>query len=389
MSRLVILLALYFCVFGLIHLYLLIKVRRAFYLHGVRYGLLACVLLFLILAPIQARVLEAQGHWLSALVMAWTGNLWIGFVFIFICLALPVDGYHLLIRAIQGLFGADATAIMLSRRRSLGLVAMAAWAVMAYGALEARQIRSEHITLTGVKLASGTKRLRVVQISDLHLGPMTYPGRLTPVLQAVQAAKPDLVVSTGDLVDGKVPNRPSVTTALRDLKAPLGKFAVLGNHEYYYGLERARTFIREAGFTLLENETVMVDPGLIIAGVDDDPGRGSNGGQTPGEADLLRRVPDQAFGLLLKHRPVISAAGKRFDLQLSGHTHGGQIFPFDYLVRLRYPFPLGLIQLEEGGRLYTSRGTGTWGPPVRFLSPPEITVIDLVPSGPVAPAKTQ
>lgn len=385
MSRLVIFLSLYFCIFGLLHLYLLVKTRRAFYFHGVRYFLLAAVLLFLMMAPIQARMLEAQGYWLPSLIMAWIGFLWLGFTFIFVCLALPMDGYHLIVRAAQGVTGADWTAMMLSRRQSLGLVVLVTCALMIYGAFEAGRIDTQYITLPSSKIPPSVKRLRLVQISDLHIGPMTYPGRMAPIIKAIGEAEPDILVSTGDLVDGNALDQASITTALRDIPAPMGKFAVLGNHEYYHGLDASLDFSREAGFTILQDRTISVNSILTIAGVDDAAGQRHNKPQKQSEAELLSGLGTEPFILLLKHRPQIEAASRTmFDLQLSGHTHAGQIFPFGFLVRLRYSIKQGLTRLASGSYLYTSRGTGTWGPPIRILAPPEITVIDLVPDRPAS-----
>ncbi len=380
MSRLILLLALYFCIYGSAHLYVLIKLRRAYYLHGISYGFLFVLLVFLMLAPIQARILEAQGHLVWAIMSAWIGYAWMGFLFIGICLSLPLDGYHLLIGLGQRLTHQDWAHLMLSRRQCVGFAALAALGIMAYGAFEGYHLRIERITLTTTKLPAKAKSVRIVQISDLHLGLMYYPGRIQPVVNAIDALKPDVLVSTGDLVDGHTPSTESLTTKLHGLKAPLGKFAVTGNHEFYMGLENSQQFIQKSGFKLLRNQSVNVGKHLAIAGVDDPTGAAAIG---PGEAELSAANSPKRFSLLLKHRPTLShVVGTRFDLQLSGHTHKGQIFPFNLLMALSYPIHCGLHQLEDPNpaNLYISRGTGTWGPPIRLLAPPEITVIDLVPA---------
>ena len=380
MSRLILLLSLYLCIYGSAHLYVLIKLRRAYYLHGISYGFLFVLLVFLMLAPIQARILEAQGHLVWAIVTAWTGYVWMGFLFIAICLSLPLDGYHLLIGLGQRLMQQDWAHLMLSRRQCVGLAALAALGIMVYGAFEAYHLRIEMIPLSTTKLPAKAKSVRIVQISDLHLGLMYYPGRLQPVLKAIDALKPDVLVSTGDLVDGSTPSTELLTAELHALKAPLGKFAVTGNHEFYMGLQKAKRFVEKAGFQLLRNQSVDVGEHLSITGVE-----GSTGEATiePSEAQLLAANSPKRFSLLLKHRPTLVHANRtRFDLQLSGHTHKGQIFPFNLLIALRYPIRCGLHQLEgpNPAHLYVSRGTGTWGPPIRLLAPPEITVFDLMPA---------
>jgi uncharacterized protein len=379
MSRLIIFLALYFSIYGAAHLYLLIKWRRAFYLQGMEYFLLFVVLTFLLLAPINARILDNQGYLLASVAMSWIGFLWMGFIFIYVCLALPLDGYHLLIGAGQRLTGADWTGMMLSRRQCVGLVVVLTCGLMVYGAVEAYRIPVERLTINSPRVPSATARIRIVQISDVHLGPMFYPGRLAPIITAVEQAQPDILVCTGDLIDGPLLNRENVAVALANLTAPLGKYAVTGNHEYYYGIERASEFIREAGFKLLRNRTVSVGKSITITGVDD-PAGGRSAEEEPTEAQLAAALPKTRFALLLKHRPLIDPDTKgAFNLQLSGHTHDGQIFPFNFVIRLFYPWDHGLHRIGDQSYLYTSRGAGTWGPPIRILAPPEITVIDIVP----------
>ena len=379
MSRWIIFILIYLSIYGSAHLYLLIKFRRAFYLDGVQYLLLFAVLAFLLLAPVNARLLLNQGHWLPGVGLTWVGYCWMGFVFIFVCQALIVDGYHLIVAAAQQMFNTDWTALMLSKRQSISLLSLSTIAIMAYGAFEAHQITTEHVTIRNAKIPMASGPVRIVQISDLHISPLFFPARLAPVVAAIKKAKPDILVSTGDLVDGRGLNPQILAAALRSIPTPMGKFAITGNHEFYTGIAEASAFIQEAGFELLRNQSIAVTKGLIITGIDD-PAFSSREG-APNEGELLQRVPKNAFSLLLKHRPRIEQGNiDVIDLQLSGHTHKGQIFPFDALVRLSYPLGYGLQQIAPARHLYTSRGTGTWGPPIRVLAKPEITIIDLVPA---------
>lgn len=379
MSRLIIFLLLYFSIYGCAHLYLLIKARRAFYLDGVQYVLLFAIFTFLLLAPLNARLLEAQGHWLPSILLAWIGFIWMGFVFIFTCLALPLDGYHLLLSTGQQLLNTDWTSIMLSKRESIGLVSLITCLVMAYGVFEACQIRAETVTIRSSKIPVEAGPIRIVMISDVHLGPMFYPGRLPPMIKMIDKARPDILISGGDLVDGYIYNETDMAAALKYISAPLGKFAVIGNHEVYEGLLRSIKFTRDAGFTLLRNQSVTVRNDLVITGVDDPAKKRDEA--SPDENKLLGSVPQNKFSLLLKHRPHVDKENLgKIDLQLSGHTHQGQIFPFGWVLRLSYPLGHGLRQIAPGRHIYISRGTGTWGPPIRVLAPPEITIIDLVPA---------
>jgi uncharacterized protein len=251
-----------------------------------------------------------------------------------------------------------------------------------YGYFEALNIRTERVTIETTKLPAGTDRLTIVQISDVHLGLIVRCDRLVGILEAVKAAKPDIFISTGDLVDAQINYLPGLRELLQEIKPRYGKFAITGNHEYYAGLDQAIAFTKEAGFTLLRGE--VVNAGVInIAGVDDPAGEQLHLEKPKSESALLAGLPKDQFTLLLKHRPVVSPDGpKLFDLQLSGHTHKGQIFPFTYISKIAYPLNAGTFDLSNGALLHVSRGSGTWGPPIRFLSPPEVTVIELVRKAP-------
>jgi uncharacterized protein len=366
----------FLCVYGSFHLYLLIKVKRAFYVEGWTYILLLAILLFLLLAPIQARVLEGQGYATLSWIVLWIGFVWMGLLFLFVCLGIPLDVYHFSLGSFQQVFNADWTHLMLSRRQNVTLLAALAGGMFIYGAYAAYEVQIRHHVVHSTKLPESIGRIRIVQISDLHVGPMTYPGRLNPVLSAIRAAEPDILVSTGDLVDGMHPDLSTIAAEFKNLPAPMGKFAVTGNHEFYMDIQAAVQFTQSAGFTLLRGSAMEIADHIIMAGVDD-PAGGPGADAT--EARMLKNLPEDRFAILLKHRPVVAPSdGGRFDLQLSGHTHKGQIFPFRQLVKLVYPQYAGWYSTGQHSHLYVNRGTGTWGPPIRILAPAEITIIDLV-----------
>ncbi|HET6923623.1 MAG TPA: metallophosphoesterase, partial [Anaeromyxobacteraceae bacterium] len=199
---------------------------------------------------------------------------------------------------------------------------------------------------------------------------------------------PDLVAITGDLVDGGVPELGAAVAELSRLRSRWGTFFVTGNHEYYSGVEPWLAELRRLGVTVLRNQRVSVgdrDPGgasLDLAGIDDWRSRGLAPGHGPDLARALAgRDPARSL-VLLAHQPhgVPEATRAGVELQLSGHTHGGQIFPFSLLVGLAYRYVKGLYRHEEGGaagQVYVNRGTGYWGPPMRLLNAPEITRIVL------------
>jgi predicted MPP superfamily phosphohydrolase len=264
----------------------------------------------------------------------------------------------------------DALAIL----SALGLAA----GITAYGYFEAWSIRAERIVLQSEKIPVTLGKLRIAQISDVHLGLINRDAKLKKIVEILRREQPDVLFSTGDLVDGEVHNLGHLAEYLRALQPRFGKFAVIGNHEVYAGINQSVKFTQDAGFIVLRNEGVSL-PGLFnIAGVDDPAVMQFSHQALPAEREILGRLPKNQFTILLKHQPRLETGGRQlFNLQLSGHTHGGQIFPFGLFVRLAYPLDRHLTLLGPDCWLYVSRGTGTWGPPIRFLAPPEVTIFEI------------
>jgi predicted MPP superfamily phosphohydrolase len=223
----------------------------------------------------------------------------------------------------------------------------------------------------------------IAQISDIHVGPTIKGPYVDAIVDAVNELKADLIAVTGDLVDGSVRDLARHTAPLARLNARHGAFFVTGNHEYYSG-ERAWTAeFKRLGMRVLMNEHVVLaheGERIVIAGVADYSAHHFNPAQRSDPAAALKDAPsDAAARILLAHQPrsAPAAAAAGFDLQLSGHTHGGQFWPWMFFVRLQQPFTAGLHRLNDLW-VYISRGTGYWGPPKRFGSPSEITHLRLV-----------
>jgi predicted MPP superfamily phosphohydrolase len=201
--------------------------------------------------------------------------------------------------------------------------------------------------------------------------------RLQTLIDTVRQANPDILVSTGDLLDGELDNVMPETERFVSIKPALGKYAIMGNHEYYAGIKRSIEFTKKAGFEVLRDEVKQV-AGINIFGADDiTAARLGLRKDHRAFDESLASSHDKEFVLLLKHQPFVNEK-ENFNLQLSGHTHGGQIFPFRLITHLIYPKDYGYYELGQNKLLYVSRGTGTWGPPVRIFTPPEITIIDLI-----------
>ena len=375
----------FFLVYGSMHAYALLKARSALaFGPGATLALLP-LLAVLLCAPILTYQLSRNGHESAARAVAHVGYLWMGFLFFLTWLSLGTDLLRLLLRVPVRFGIAVDTAAALAGRAAFLCIAGLAVALSAYAIVEASRIEVVRVRIVTDRLPASVPSLRIAQITDLHLGLVHRSGKAREVAAIVAREHPDLFVSTGDLVDGQLDGVAELAEILRGIPAPRGKFAVLGNHEYYAGIDRAIAFTRKSGFTLLRDESVTIDDAVRIAGVDDPAG--ARFGRTGGTSDaaLLGDHPDGRFTVLLKHRPQLDPAGGKFDLQLSGHTHHGQIFPFRLLTRLVFPLLAGDHPVPGGGILHVSRGTGTWGPPMRFLAPPEITVVDIersIPAGP-------
>ena len=229
---------------------------------------------------------------------------------------------------------------------------------------------------------------RIAQLTDVHIGPTLGREWLAGIVATVQAEKPDLVVITGDLVDGSVSELRDHVAPLAFLSAPYGVYFVTGNHEYYSGVEEWIEELSRLGIRVLRNERVCIgeEGGACfdLAGVDDWSAKrhGNGHGADLGRA-LAGREPSREL-LLLAHQPkqIEEAREHGVGLQLSGHTHGGQIFPWGYFVRIDQPFVRGLSQAGDT-HIYVSSGTGYWGPPMRVGAPPEIALLELI-----APAAT-
>jgi len=364
-----------------LHLYGFLKVKRALTFGPAATTTLIVFMAIMIFAPILVRILERMGSESMARLLAYIGYSWMGLLFLFFSSALLLDFYRLFLSIASLILPTDLSFLTLSPRHSFLISFFLSILITVYGSFEAVSIRQEYITFQTPKIPAEVGRIRIAQISDVHLGLIMGKKRLERIIRKIQTANPDILVSTGDLVDGQADNLSGLAEMLQKTTTKYGKFAITGNHEFYAGLKHSIDFTEKAGFTILRGNGLNVSGLLNIAGVDDIAGKSYAYGlmKQVSEKAMLSNLPRDQFTLFLKHRPVTDhEALGLFDLQLSGHTHKGQIFPFSLITKLFFPNQAGLLALEKNTHLYVSRGTGTWGPPIRFLAPPEVTVIDLI-----------
>ncbi len=372
-----------FGVYGSVHVYAFLKARQAL---GFGWGVGAVLAVFMVLmitAIFLVYELERRDLELTARTLSYIAYLWMAALFLFFCTSLFFDLVNLVLR-VPGWIGASASfPALIPPRFSFACSIALSLVICLYGYFDALNIRTERLVIETDRLPAGTDRLTIVQMSDVHLGLIIRCDRLVGILEQVKAAKPDIFLSTGDLVDAQINHLAGLRELLQEVHARYGKFAITGNHEYYAGVEKALEFTRQAGFTMLRGEAKDIGP-IVIAGVDDRTAVQMKAGRpVPDREALAMADRSKKFVLFLKHQPHPDPdAIGMYDLMLSGHTHNGQIWPFTYLVKPAHPLIAGRYDVGKGSIVYTSRGSGTWGPPIRFLAPPEVTVIELVRKAP-------
>ncbi|MFB7946885.1 metallophosphoesterase [Kitasatospora phosalacinea] len=243
----------------------------------------------------------------------------------------------------------------------------------AYGVL--RGPRLKHVTVPLAKLPRAAHGYRIAVVSDIHLGPILGRSHTRRIVDTINAVQPDLITVVGDLVDGTVPELGPAARPLADLRAKDGAYFVTGNHEYFSGAAPWVEFVRELGVHPLENDRVELAR-FDLAGVNDIAGTAH--GQGPDYAKALGDRDRSRAAVLMAHQPVTihDSVHHGVDLQLSGHTHGGQLWPGNYVAELANPTVAGLERYGDT-QLYVTRGAGAWGPPVRVGAPSDITVVTL------------
>lgn len=331
---------------------------------------LAVAALSLVALPVLER--RVGRPWLPRLVAP--PLLWMGILWLLLVALLASDALVWILGAAGG------SPRGLAALRAVGVCALvaAAVAVGTRGILRPPAVRRVEVPLA--RWPAALDGLRLVQISDVHIGPLLGRDFSTALAERVHALAPDLVAVTGDLADGPAAHLADEVAPLGALHAPLGVYFVTGNHDYYSGDAAWVARVRELGWQPLRNARVALErAGAVfdLAGVDDHRGDWVRGSAEDLPRALAGRDRERPV-VLLAHDPSTfrKAARAGVDLQLSGHTHGGQIWPFRWLVRLAVPFVAGLYRVGES-TLYVSRGTGFWGPPLRLGAPGEITEIVL------------
>ena len=363
-------------------------------------------ILFLVLLPIISTILKGGGYSGYILdVMNWTGYVFWGFISLLVILMLLRDSGILLYKGYNKI-SADKNFIVkqedikdkvdsdkrdtlkLATNFFLLLLTTSATGYGVYNVLKypiLKKIKIKSKKLNGIK-----KPLRITQFSDLHVSSTIGKNYVEKVVSLINSTNPDIIAFTGDLADGSTSELREKCLPLKNLKSKYGTYFVTGNHEYYSGIEDWEPFLRdEIGFKILnnENEIITLDNEddnsyeIVIAGV---PDFRANRVYPKHNSNPIKAIADiqdksKSLKILLAHQPksVFEAAKAGYDIQLSGHTHGGQYFPLNMLVKIDQPYNIGLHQHDKNLQIYVNSGTGYWGPPMRIGTESEISVIEV------------
>lgn len=355
----------FFTLYGLVNFYFYWKLKNLFPLALKIKLFLLFFLSLMTFSPAIIRLSENHGYETLAIYLSWIGYLWMAFIVLFLFFGVFLD----LLKFLDIKF-------LNSKKINFLIPLIISIFLVIYGYFEGQNIRVEKVSIKSDKIL---KNIKIVQISDVHIGLLIREKRVNEIVKKIKEISPHIVVSTGDLVDGQIDRLDKISEILDELNPPYGKFAITGNHEYYAGINQSLSFIQKSGFNILRNEGISIsDLNLTIIGVDDPEVKRFDKNFSVSEKEILLRYKDKNFVLLLKHRPIIDPNSRGlFDLQLSGHTHKGQLFPFSIITGLYYSKQSGCVENYQNCYLYISRGTGTWGPPIRIFAKPEITIIEI------------
>lgn len=360
--------AIFLLVYGGAHLYIWARLVQPLQLGGVALWLMrvAFALLFLSFPLIHFELRHKSGPLITA--ASFVSSVWLGMVVYLVLVTYCFDIVRLYA------YPADPFG-----RNQIAAVAAIVAAITIYGLASARSIGVTDLRVKMPNLPGHLEGMRIAQISDVHMGLIVRGPRLDKIVTMVNDLRPDLIVITGDLVDAEALQMAGMMRPLMRLKSRYGVFAVPGNHEYFAGIERAQAFIEEAGVTMLRNRWVTIADGLQLVGRDDPVSARITGEEVPALGEIMEGTDRSKPTVLLYHTPdstfeELQAHGVH--LQLSGHTHKGQLWPFNFIVRVLFKTYYGRFTSGDT-TIYVSRGTGTWGPPMRVGARPEITAITL------------
>lgn len=393
MIRMIIFFSLAGLIIALLHYFIYLRIGRylssdPLHLKRIKMGLAAAAISLLTVMPLSRYIPPEIIFLPTYLAYSWLGLIF--YLFTFTLLLFIGEGFAITGRKFWSLMAAPPTLIPVNApkrdffKKVAATSALSSAAVLTgYGNYSAfYDIIRIDLEIKLRHFPAALNGFKIVQLSDLHVGAVVGGKFLRHIVERVNQIKPDCIVVTGDLVDGSVKLLQHQVAILKNLQAKWGTFFVTGNHEYYSGVAEWLPYLQKMGWTVLQNEFYPLKDfkhEFYLAGVHDYRGHTINPRFAPSIPQALSAIPDGKATILLAHQPihVLEASSYNIGLQISGHTHGGQIWPFSKLVLFAQPYIKGLHQVNDVTQIYVSCGTGFWGPPMRIGAPGEITVFNL------------
>jgi len=338
------------------------------------------VFIILYLSYLIGRILERIHQCQVSNILIWSGSFWMAALIYFLMIVIIFD----IIRGINSttpIYPAFATFYYESTKLILFISSILIVSFILYiGYKNSKEVTLNTQLIKIDKPALEISEINIAFVSDIHLGTVIDNERLEKIVFLLNSVKPDLIVFGGDLLDEDVTKVEENNSAesLKQLSAKYGIFAVTGNHEYIGGIDKAIPFIDKHNITLLRDTSYFIANSFYLIGRDDKSKSSFTGQQRKKLSELLSDV-DKSFPLILiDHQPseINEAIKNKIDLQISGHTHNGQFFPVNLIVKLIYEYPYGYHR-KQNSQFFVSTGAGTWGPPIRIMSPPEVVLLKI------------
>jgi uncharacterized protein len=362
-------------IYGLLNFYIFIRGWQSIPRDSTLRTYYLILFLFVALTYLSGRILESRIPVFVSDILIWIGSFWWGAILYLFLIVVALDLIRLLNHFLHFYPSLITNNYAIAKQVTAAFaIAIVVFAMMA-GYINARNVRIKTLALSIPKDAGQWRKLNIVSASDIHLGTIIGRGMLDQIVEKINSLKPDIVLLPGDIIDEdpKPVIRQNLGEALKQIKAPLGVYAVTGNHEFYGGVQAACQYLEEHGIIMLRDTTIKIADSFYIIGRDDREKARITGQKRRPLDELLAGVDKNLPIIAMDHQPFAlqKVAESGIDLQISGHTHYGQLWPLGYITDLIYQLSWGYRQIGST-HFYVSSGAGTWGPPMRLGNVPEI-----------------